>query len=55
MEKNKVKQRPPNKFYPTRKEAEAKRKKGQRVYREAGKGYYIGHAKERKKSFWDKW
>ena len=47
----KMAKRPPSKYYPTRKEAEAKRKKGQRIYREAGKGYYIRQPKEREKSF----
>jgi hypothetical protein len=28
-------------YYPTRKEAEAKREKGNRIYYKLGKGYYI--------------
>lgn len=47
--------RPPIKYYPTLKAAEEERKIGQRIYREAGKGYYIWQPRPpRKKSFLEK-
>ncbi|MCK4491576.1 MAG: hypothetical protein KAU03_03065 [Candidatus Altiarchaeales archaeon] len=39
-------------YYKTKKEAEAIRRKGERVYKREGKGYYIVRPK-RRKSFWD--
>ena len=46
--------RPPSKYYSTRKAAEAKRRSGQRIYREAGKGYYIRQPRPRERSFLEK-
>ena len=39
--------KPPSKFYKTRKQAEDKRRAGQRIYRLAGKGYYIRQPKSK--------
>jgi hypothetical protein len=39
------------KYYPTRAEAEKRRRKGDRIYHKKGKGYYIVRPR---KSFWEK-
>lgn len=38
-------------YYRTRKEAEAKRRKGERIYYTPGKGFYI--VRPKKRSSWD--
>lgn len=44
---------PPRKFYKKRFEAEKNRRKGDRIYREPGEGYYIRRPQSRKKSWFD--
>jgi hypothetical protein len=40
-------------YYETRKEVEAARRRGERVYYKPGKGYYLIKLRDRK-SFWEK-
>lgn len=44
--------REPSRYYRTRREAETNRRRGERIYYRAGKGYYIRRPQQ-KKSFWE--
>jgi len=45
--------KPVSRYYKTKWEAEKHRRSGERIYREAGKGYYIRRPVKKRKKWWE--